>query len=58
MRLRLAAAVFAPDGSRTLHEEGEGVAEDAAELGFGVARRLLARGAAEILAISRRDSGA
>jgi hydroxymethylbilane synthase len=56
-RLRLTAAVFAPDGSRTLHEEGEGEAEDAAELGLDVARRLLARGAAEILTLSRRDSG-
>jgi hydroxymethylbilane synthase len=56
-RLRLTAAVFASDGSRTLHEEGEGEAEDAAELGFAVARRLLARGAVEILALSRRDSG-
>ena len=56
--LRLTAAVFASDGSRTLHEEGEGAAEDAAELGLGVARRLLARGAAEILTLSRRDSGA
>jgi len=52
-RLRLAAAVFAPDGSRTLREEGEGTADDAAELGLGVARRLLARGAADLLAISR-----
>jgi hydroxymethylbilane synthase len=57
-RLRLAAAVFAPDGSRTLREEGEGAADDAAELGLGVARRLLARGAAELLAISRGHAGA
>jgi hydroxymethylbilane synthase len=57
-RLRLASAVFAPDGSQTLREEGESAAEDAAELGLGVARRLLARGAADLLAISRSDAGA
>ena len=57
-RLRLTAAVFAPDGSRTLREEGEGIAEDAADLGFGVARRLLARGAADLLTLSRGHAGA
>jgi hydroxymethylbilane synthase len=56
-RLRLAAAVFAPDGSRTLREEANGGVENAADLGFEVARRLLARGAAEILALSRSTSG-
>ena len=57
-RLRLTAAVFASDGSRTLHEEGEGASEEPAELGVGVARRLLARGAAEILTLSRGHAGA
>ena len=57
-RLRLAAAVFAPDGSRTLKEERDGSAENAVELGFEVARRLLDRGAAELLALSRSSSGA
>jgi hydroxymethylbilane synthase len=57
-RLRLAAAVFAPDGSRTLKEEAQGGVENPAELGFGVARLLLARGAAELLTFSRGNSGA
>jgi hydroxymethylbilane synthase len=56
-RLRLSAAVFAPDGSQTLREEGEGAPEEAAELGIEVSRRLLARGAAELLARSRGDAG-
>jgi hydroxymethylbilane synthase len=51
--LRLTAAVLAPDGSRILREEGEGPAPDAARVGDDVARRLLARGAAEILTLSR-----
>lgn len=57
-RLRLSAAVFAPDGSRSLREEAEGGAEDAEELGFEVARRLLARGAGDLITSSRSDSGA
>jgi hydroxymethylbilane synthase len=56
-RLRLAAAVFAPDGSRTLRQEGEGTPEAAVELGFDVARRLLARGAGELITLSRADAG-
>jgi hydroxymethylbilane synthase len=47
-RLRLAAAVFSPDGSRVLRESGasEGSPED---LGEDVARRLLERGAADLI---------
>jgi hydroxymethylbilane synthase len=52
-RLRLAGAVFAPDGSRTLREEAEGPAEDAERLGRVVAERLLARGAASLIALAR-----
>jgi hydroxymethylbilane synthase len=52
-RLRLAGAVFAPDGSRTLREEVEGSAEDAESLGREVAGRLLARGAADLIALAR-----
>lgn len=56
-RLHLAGAVFVPDGSRTLREEAEGDGEDASELGLEVARRLLSRGAAEILRLSRGSAG-
>lgn len=56
--LSLAAAVFTPDGSQTLREEASGAADDAAGLGLEVARRLLARGAAGILTLSRDDAGA
>ena len=56
-RLHLAGAVFVPDGSRTLREEAEGDGGDAAELGLEVARRLLSRGAAEILRLSRGSAG-
>jgi hydroxymethylbilane synthase len=52
-RLRLAGAVFAPDGSRTLREEAEGPAEDPEKLGREVAERLLARGAASLIALAR-----
>ena len=52
-RLRLAGAVFAPDGSRTLREEAEGFAEDPESLGREVAERLLARGAASLIALAR-----
>ena len=57
-RMRLTAAVFAPDGSRTLQQVGEGSPEAAAELGFDVARRLLAQGAGELITLSRADAGA
>lgn len=52
-RLRLHAAVFSPDGSRSLREEAEGSPEAAEELGREVARRLLARGAGELIAFAR-----
>jgi hydroxymethylbilane synthase len=55
-RMRLRAAVFSPDGSRTLREEAEGVAERPEDLGREVARRLLARGAAELIAIARAET--
>jgi hydroxymethylbilane synthase len=52
----LEAAVFSPDGSRTLREEAEGIAERPEDLGREVARRLLARGAAELIAIARAET--
>lgn len=52
-RLRLTGAVFAPDGSRTLSEEGEGPADDPERLGREVARRLLDRGAGDLMALAR-----
>lgn len=52
-RIRLAGAVFAPDGSRTLREEAEGSAADPESLGREVAERLLARGAASLIALAR-----
>jgi hydroxymethylbilane synthase len=52
-RLRLAGAVFAPDGSRTLREEVEGPAENPESLGREVAERLLSRGAASLIALAR-----
>jgi hydroxymethylbilane synthase len=52
-RLVLTGAVFAPDGSRTLREESESNAEDAEALGTDVARRLIERGAAELIALAR-----
>lgn len=52
-RLRLAGAVFAPDGSRTLREEAEGPAADPESLGREVAERLLARGAEALIALAR-----
>lgn len=57
-RMRLCAAVFAPDGSRSLREEAEEDSESAAELGFSLARRLLARGAGDLITSSRTDAGA
>jgi hydroxymethylbilane synthase len=55
-RMLLEAAVFSPDGSRTLREEAEGIAERPEDLGREVARRLLARGAAELIAIARAET--
>jgi hydroxymethylbilane synthase len=52
-RIRLAGAVFAPDGSRTLREEAEGSAADPESLGREVAERLLARDAASLIALAR-----
>lgn len=52
-RLALSGAVFSPDGSRTLREEGEGSIEEAEEIGREVGRRLLARGAAELIELAR-----
>jgi len=52
-KIHLRAAVFSPDGSHTLHEEAEGVADRPEELGREVGRKLLARGAAELIAAAR-----
>jgi hydroxymethylbilane synthase len=52
-RLSLEGAVFSPDGARALREAGEGSANDPEALGHDVARRLLLRGAAELIALSR-----
>jgi hydroxymethylbilane synthase len=51
--LHLRAAVFSPDGSRTLREEAVGPAERPEDLGREVGKRLLARGAAELIAAAR-----
>jgi hydroxymethylbilane synthase len=51
--LRLAAAVFSPDGSRTIAEEAESGSGNAEELGREVAARLLERGAGELIVVSR-----
>jgi len=51
--MRLHVAVFSPDGSHTLHEEAEGVADRPEELGREVGKKLLARGAAELIAAAR-----
>jgi hydroxymethylbilane synthase len=56
-RLRLSGAVFAPDGSRTLSDEGEGPVENAEALGREVAHRLLEGGAAELIALARGAPG-
>lgn len=52
-RLLLTGAVFAPDGSRTLREDSEGAAGDPDALGAEIARRLIAQGAAELIARAR-----
>jgi len=51
--LHLVAAVFSRDGTRYLREEAEGVREGPEQLGAAVARRLLDRGAAAIVAAER-----
>lgn len=48
--LTLEARVFAPDGSRVLRESDSGPAGDPEALGRSLAERLLARGAADLLA--------
>jgi len=55
-RMRLTAAVFSPDGSRTLREEAEGPAERPEDLGREVGRQLLARGAGELIAVARAET--
>ena len=52
-KIHLRAAVFSPDGSHILHEEAEGPSDRPEDLGREVARRLLARGAAELIAAAR-----
>jgi hydroxymethylbilane synthase len=49
----LRAAVFSPDGDRLLREEGLGRAEDPERLGRQVGEKLLARGAAGLIAEAR-----
>jgi hydroxymethylbilane synthase len=48
--LRLAAFVGLPDGSTWIRDELAGPAAEPAELGLAVASRLLAAGAADVLA--------
>ena len=55
--LRLDAFAGMPDGSAWIRDSLEGVAEDPAALGAAVAERLLAAGAAELLADAERWSG-
>ena len=55
--LELLATVIATDGSRAIHERGRGPLSGARELGAAVARRLLARGAKEILEEASRTNG-
>ena len=50
-RLKLQAAVLAPDGSRRVADEAEGPAADAEAVGAALASRMLAQGARELLAI-------
>lgn len=50
-RLRLRGLVATPDGERLLADSIEGAASDGARLGQDLARRLLERGAGEILAV-------
>ena len=48
--LRLAGAVFSPDGARILRSSRNGAAADAEAVGRALAEELLARGAAELIA--------
>jgi hydroxymethylbilane synthase len=54
--LRVRAAVGDPDGAVLLREAAEGPLEDGEALGEDLARRLLARGAAEILRRAREGA--
>ena len=54
--LELVATVVALDGSCAFHERRRGPTSDAAALGADVARRLLERGAGDILADARQSS--
>jgi hydroxymethylbilane synthase len=56
-RLRLRALLAAPAGDRLLRAEAEGGVAEAAELGAGAARELLARGGAALLAALRQEPG-
>jgi hydroxymethylbilane synthase len=53
-RLRLRAVVLSPDGRRRLAAEDAAAADEAEALGRGVAERLLAAGAAELVALARQ----
>jgi len=53
-RLRLTVFVGVPDGSRWIRDELDGDADDAAALGAEVGKRMLAAGAAELLAEAER----
>jgi hydroxymethylbilane synthase len=55
-RLRLDAVVLSADGSQRLTEQAEGDLSAAAELGRGVAERLLAAGAGALIQASRNSS--
>lgn len=52
-RLSLEGAAFAPDGSSSVRATGDGRADEPEALGHDVARRLLARGAAGLIELSR-----
>jgi hydroxymethylbilane synthase len=53
-RLRLTAFVGMPDGSHWIRDELDGTADDPSALGVAVGERLLAAGAAELLAEAER----
>ena len=52
--LRLTGGVFSADGSRVLRDAAEGPAADAESIGRSLADRLLARGAADLIAESEK----
>jgi hydroxymethylbilane synthase len=56
--LELVAAVVSLDGARAVQAQGRGRRTDAADLGRRVARELVAKGAADILAEAQRAPGA